>query len=95
MKYQFKYICALSTLLLLPPNFAKAGLFGSADNGKVATEVAVLDESTMVGTLDFSPDGRYLAVDSHGNGGTDIWELEKKKSLPTCLRAEHTLGTWS
>lgn len=75
---QIKFVAVVWIVLLaIPPN-ATAGLF-SSDNNAVATEVTVLDEDTQSGALDFSPDGRYLAVDSHGNGGTNIWDLEKKR----------------
>ena len=72
-------LIALGWLVLLAmPPAATAGLFGSGDSDEVATKVAVLDEETEVGALDFSPDGSHLAVDSYGNSGTDIWDLGKK-----------------
>lgn len=76
-----KWIALGWLVLLAMPPVATAGLFGSGDSDKIATEVAVLDEGTQVGALDFSPDGRHLAVDSHGNGGTNIWDLEQKRII--------------
>lgn len=86
-------LIALGMLALLAmPLTATAGLFGFGDRDKVATEVAVLAEDIEAGPLDFSPDGRQLAVDSNGNGGTDIWDLEQQRivhHLP-----EGGSGTW-
>lgn len=85
-------ITFLVFVVLAVPLSATAGLFGLGDSDKVATEVAVLDEDTQAGTLDFSPDGRYLAVDSYGNGGTDIWDVEQKRIVSHL--PEGGTGTW-
>jgi len=45
----------------------------------VATKSVVIDVDTEAGGIDFSPDGNYLAIDSHGNGGTDIWDFTRKR----------------
>jgi WD40 repeat protein len=47
-------------------------------SGNVATKSVVIDVDTEVGGIDFSPDGKRLAIDSHGNGGTDIWDFAKR-----------------
>jgi WD40 repeat protein len=65
--------------LLAMPITSSAGLLGIGDGNKVATAVAELNENTQAGVLDFSPDGKYLAVFSQGNGGTDIWNIEQKR----------------
>lgn len=55
-----------------------SGLFKNPKD--VATEVAALDVvAADVASMDFSPNGKYLAVDSRGNGGTDVWDIEKKR----------------
>jgi WD40 repeat protein len=73
-------LTALGWLALLAmPLVATADLFGLGDSDKVAVEVAVLDEDTQPGAIALSPDGRQLAVDSWGNGGTNIWDLDQKR----------------
>lgn len=69
----------LLVLLSMPLAALAAGLFNAEDSVKVATEVAVLDEESRAGPLDFSPDLRFLAVDSADYGGTDIWDLDKQR----------------
>jgi WD40 repeat protein len=55
-----------------------SGLFNNTKD--VASEVAVLNVvAADVASMDFSPDGKHLAVDSRGNGGTDIWDIEEER----------------
>jgi WD40 repeat protein len=82
----------LILILLAMPLTALAGLFGFGEDHKVATEVAALDEGTLPGPIDFSPDGRHLAVDSWGNGGTDIWDLDQRRIVRHV--PEGGAGTW-
>lgn len=65
---------ALTCLLLLFVGLAPARCFG-----EVATKALVINVASEVGGLDFSPNGNYLAIDSHGNDGTDIWDFSKKR----------------
>jgi WD40 repeat protein len=79
-------------MLLATPHMAKADMFELDNSNTIATKVAVLQEDTVVGTLDITSDGKYLAVDSWGNGGTDIWDLEQKKIIHHF--PEGGTGTW-
>jgi Tol biopolymer transport system component len=58
----------------------------------VATKSAVIDVDTEVGGIDFSPDGKRLAIDSHGNGGTDIWDFAKKRMIGHVKAAVYRYG---
>jgi WD40 repeat protein len=66
-------------VLIAMPLSATAGLFGLGESKDVAIKVMELAEDAEVGTMDFSPDAKYLAVDLHGNGGTNVWDLEQKR----------------
>jgi WD40 repeat protein len=64
--------------------FSLASLVGVAPAlcfGDVATKILAIDVATEVGGLDFSPNGKFLAIDSHGNGGTDIWDFTRKRMI--------------
>jgi WD40 repeat protein len=45
----------------------------------VATKSVVIDVDAEAAGMDFSPNGNYLAIDSRGNGGTDIWDFARKR----------------
>jgi WD40 repeat protein len=67
-------------VLLLALLFAiRAGVFELSGNDEVATEIAVLHETTLPGPIAFSPNGKYLAVDSWGNAGTNIWDFAQQR----------------
>src|SRR5580692_8561140 len=67
----------LRALFLLVPAIFLLIMQGCA--GDVATRVASFAEQSPPGDLDFSPDGKFLAVDPWGNGNTDIWDLARKR----------------
>jgi WD40 repeat protein len=62
-------LLSVTVLVVLAPRFCFAD---------VATKSMVIDVDTEVGGIDFSPDGKRLAIDSRGNGGTNIWDFAKK-----------------
>jgi WD40 repeat protein len=51
----------------------------SGPNKTVARELVTINTSTEVGDIDFSPDAMFLAVDSSGRGGTDLWDWHDKR----------------
>jgi WD40 repeat protein len=59
----------------------------------VATRSSVIDVESEVGALAFSPDGNYLAIDYHGNGGTEIFDLRRNR-IGTHL-VVGGIGTWA
>lgn len=91
MKRSLNNYFSIFFLLLLPVS-ADAGLFGLGESEDVAIKVMELAEDTSVGTMDFSPDAKYLAVDSYGNGGTNVWDLEQKRIVFHML--EGGAGRW-
>jgi WD40 repeat protein len=59
----------------------------------VATKSSVIDLEGAAGALDFSPDDKYLAIDHSGWGGTEIFDLQRKR-----MAAHLTvggIGTWN
>ena len=45
----------------------------------VATKSVVIEVVAEAAGMDFSPNGNYLAIDTRGNDGTDIWDFAQKR----------------
>jgi hypothetical protein len=57
------------------------GAIAMAAGTDVAIKISAFDVVAEVGGIDFSADGKFLAIDYSGTAGTDIWDLEKKLEL--------------
>jgi hypothetical protein len=78
-KRSYVVVASLIPLCVAAWLLATHNVFGLGDNNSVATKITELSEETLPGALDFSPDGKRLAVDSFGNSGTNIWELKTER----------------
>ena len=74
-------LSALYVAYLVLPLQANAALLDLFQSNKVATKVATLNEDKMIWWLDFSPDGKDLAVTSPVSKTIHVWDWQYSRQV--------------
>src|ERR1700722_630203 len=79
LRSRFAELARTSNGVLALSLFSAAAAAPALCLADVATKSVVIEVVAEADGIDFSPNGIYLAIDTHGNDGTDIWDFAQKR----------------